>query len=88
MRFGKRNFPKKSRKTIVGYFAGFMASMGVSFLAIWIFEPELLLTKILILSISGAIMFFIIDFLSPNVDDNILNPLLCAILMGVLYFLI
>lgn len=88
MRFGKGNFPKKSRKTIVGYIAGFLASMGVSFLAIRIFEPELMLIKILILSISGAIMFFIIDFLSLNVDDNILNPLFCAILMGVLYYLI
>jgi dolichol kinase len=88
LKFGKRNFPKKSKKTIVGYFAGFLASFGVSILALWIFEPNLVLIKIIIISLSGAIMFFIIDLLSPKVDDNILNPLFCAIIMGGLYYLL
>ena len=33
-------------------------------------------------------MFLIIDIWSPKIDDNLLNPLCCAILIGPLYFLI
>jgi len=86
MRFGKRNFPKKSKKTVIGYLAGFLASFIVSIIALWIFESDLPLEKIIVLSFGGAIMFLIIDLLSLKVDDNILNPIFCAIIMGILYF--
>ena len=86
MRLGKRNFPKKSKKTVIGYIAGFLASFGVSIIALWIFESDLRLMKIIVLSFGGAIMFLIIDLLSLKVDDNILNPIFCAIIMGILYY--
>ena len=88
LKFGKRNFPKKSGKTILGYIAGFLASFGVSFLALWIFESNLETGKIIILSFGGAFMFLIIDIWSPKIDDNILNPICCAIAIGVLYYLL
>jgi dolichol kinase len=86
MRFGNRNFPKKSKKTVIGYIAGFLVSLIVSVIALWIFEPNLLLTKIIIIALGGAIMFSVIDLLNLKVDDNILNPLFCALMMGFLYF--
>ena len=88
LKYGKRNFPKKSGKTIEGYTAGFMASLGVSLLALWGFESHLEMIKILLLSFSGAVMYLIIDVLSPKIDDNILNPICCAITIGVLYYLL
>ena len=88
LKYGKRNFPKKSGKTIVGYIAGFLASFGVSILALWVFESNLETVKIIILSFGGAFMFLIIDIWSPKVDDNILNPICCAIAIGVLYYLL
>ncbi len=86
MRFGKRNFPKNSKKTVIGYFAGFLASLIVSMTALWIFESELVLIKIIVIALGGAIMFLVIDLLSLKIDDNILNPIFCALIMGILYF--
>lgn len=86
IRFGKRNFPKKSKKTVIGYSAGFLVSFIVSFIALRIFESDLLLTKIFLMALGGAIMFLIIDLLNLKIDDNILNPIFCALIMGILYF--
>ena len=85
LRFGKKHFPKSSDKTIIGYIAGFLASFGISIFALWLFESVLGLYKILIIGISGATMFVFIDLLNLNIDDNILNPLLCAGVMGFLF---
>lgn len=86
-RFGKIHFPKSSEKTIVGYIAGFLASFCIGFLSFWIFESLLNSFEILLISLSGAIVFLIIDFSNLKIDDNILNPLLCALIMGLLYYL-
>lgn len=86
LRFGKRYFPKTSDKTLLGYIAGFLASFGISILMLWIFESHLSLNKILIVATIGAITFFIIDVLSLKIDDNILNPIFCAVIMGFLYY--
>ncbi|TFG24823.1 MAG: hypothetical protein EU532_12210 [Promethearchaeota archaeon] len=86
MRLGKRNFPKSSKKTIIGYIAGFCASFGVSILALWIFETNLPILKIIIISLGGATMFLLVDLLSLKIDDNILNPIFCALLMTLLYY--
>lgn len=88
LRFGKTNFPKSSDKTIIGYIAGFLASLGISILALWIFETTLIIKEIVIIASSGAIVFFIIDFLNLKIDDNILNPILCASVMGLLYYIL
>jgi dolichol kinase len=87
LKFGKRNFPKSSKKTIIGYIAGFITSFGASMFALWLFEPKLLMMKIIVISISGAFMFFLIDIINLKVDDNILNPIFCGLLMWIVYFI-
>lgn len=86
LRFGKIHFPRSSDKTIIGYIAGFLASFGISIFALWLFESALGFYKILIIAIFGAVMFVFIDLLNPKIDDNILNPILCAGVMGLLFF--
>jgi len=88
IKFGKRNFPKGSDKTVVGYIAGFLASFGISVLSLWIFESDLVIKKIIIIALGAGIMFFIVDFLNIKIDDDILNPLCCAIVMILLYYII
>ena len=87
LRFGRIHIPKSSNKTLVGYISGFIVSFGISFIVLWLFEQHTLnISKILIISLVGATVFLIVDFLNLKVDDNILNPLLCALLMGFLYY--
>jgi len=88
LRFGKIHYPKSSKKTVVGYIAGFLASFGISILMLWVFESALNFSKIIIIASSGAIVFFIIDFLNLKIDDNILNPIFCALTMGFFYYLL
>ena len=88
LRFGKSAFPKSSEKTIVGYFAGFLASFCIAFLSFLIFESLLTSFEILLISLSGALVFLIIDFSNLKIDDNILNPIFSALIMGSLYYLI
>lgn len=89
MKFGgDHHFPKRSNKTVVGYLAGFLASFGIAILCLWVFESVLFFGKIIIIALGGALIFFITDLLSLEVDDNMLNPLLCATFMGFLYYFI
>ncbi len=88
MKYGKSHFPKSSNKTIIGYVAGFIASFGIAVLCLWAFEPSITLIKVAIIALSGALMFFITDLLSLEVDDNMLNPLCCALIMGFFFYLI
>ncbi len=88
LRFGRIKFPRSSEKTIIGYVAGFLASFGIAFIIIISFEPALQNIKILLISISGGLTFLIIDLLNLRIDDNILNPIFCSLIMGVLYFLL
>ena len=87
LRFGKKHFPKSSDKTIIGYIAGFLASFGVIIFALWLFESVLGFYKILIIAIGGAVVFVFIDLLNLKIDDNILNPILCAGVMGFFFIL-
>ncbi|MFW9950396.1 MAG: hypothetical protein ACFFKA_09780 [Candidatus Thorarchaeota archaeon] len=86
--FGRRRFPKKSHKTIIGYIAGFAASFCVGLFTLRIFNWNLSIISILIISFSGALVFLIIDFLSLKIDDNILNPILSALVMIGIYLLL
>jgi len=89
--FGRHHFPKNSNKTIIGYIAGFLASFGVSLFALFLFEPDLLPFKVIVISLSGAIVFLIIDFLIPliiDLDDNIINPIFCGIAMTFFYIIL
>ncbi|MFX0028048.1 MAG: hypothetical protein ACFE8B_02475 [Candidatus Hermodarchaeota archaeon] len=87
LRFGKIHFPKSSEKTIIGYVAGFLTSFSISFISLWIFEHQFNFTEIILISFSGALVFFIVDVSNLKIDDNILNPLFCAFIMGLLYYL-
>lgn len=84
--FGKINFPKSSEKTIIGYLAGFFTSFIVSIIPLVLFESILDINEILIIAFGGASMYFVIDISNLKIDDNILNPILCALIMGFLYF--
>ncbi len=87
LKFGRIHIPKSSNKTLVGYISGFLASFGISVLVLLIFEQHILnISKMLIISLVGASIFLIVDFLNLKVDDNILNPLLCALFMGIFYY--
>ena len=86
--FGKRHFPRNSHKTIVGYIAGFLTAFTTSVFALWILGTEMNFYNIMFVSLGGATVFLIIDLLSLKIDDNILNPLLCAPVMALIYFLL
>jgi dolichol kinase len=86
--FGRHHFPKKSSKTIIGYISGFLASFGVSVISLWLFEPYILPLKMIIIALSGALVFSIIDLLSLKIDDNILNPIFCGLVMTFLYIIL
>ncbi|MHA2038705.1 MAG: hypothetical protein ACW98X_19920 [Promethearchaeota archaeon] len=86
LRFGKKNFPKSSDKTIVGYIAGFLASLGIGIIVVIVFAPVLSSIKILFIGISGGLTFLIVDLLNLRIDDNILNPIFSASIMAILYY--
>ncbi len=86
-RFGSRHFPKRSLKTIIGYISGFTVAFLIGIVCLLIFEENLNFSEIIIISLAGAIVFFLIDILNLDIDDNILNPLFCALVMGYLYLL-
>ncbi|MBY8987461.1 MAG: hypothetical protein KGD61_03320 [Candidatus Lokiarchaeota archaeon] len=86
--FGRHHYPKKSSKTIIGYISGFLASFGVSFFALWLFEPNITPSKMIIISLSGALVFLIIDLLSLKIDDNILNPIFSGLIMTFFYIVL
>jgi len=88
LRFGRIHFPKSSEKTIIGYISGFLASSGIIIGMLLLFASDVNLYKILLIAFSGGLTFFIIDVLNLRVDDNILNPIFCALVMGSLYYLI
>ncbi|MHA1782136.1 MAG: hypothetical protein ACTSUL_01795 [Promethearchaeota archaeon] len=88
IKFGKRNFPKNSCKTIVGYVAGTVSSFIVSIISLMIFEPTLNINKIFLIAIGGSLTYLLIDILSLKIDDNILNPIFCGFVMGLLYYIL
>ncbi len=87
LRFGRIHIPKSSNKTLIGYISGFLASFGISILVLWIFEQQsLAIFKVVVIGFGGAMTFLIIDILNLKVDDNILNPIFCSLVMGLLYY--
>ncbi|MFX1463525.1 MAG: hypothetical protein ACFFBF_10850, partial [Promethearchaeota archaeon] len=73
---------KSSNKTLIGYVSGFLVSLGISYLVLWLFEHQsFTFPQIIIIGLIGALTFLIIDILNLKVDDNILNPIFCGYLM-------
>ncbi|MHA1148214.1 MAG: hypothetical protein ACTSR8_08210 [Promethearchaeota archaeon] len=73
-KFGKHKFntiiQKEEQKSYEGLIAGFV----VSFICGFIFVGPLV-------ALLGAATFSIIDYFNPKIADNILNPILCTIVM-------
>jgi dolichol kinase len=87
LRFGRVHIPKSSNKTLIGYISGFLVSLGISIIILWIFNQQsFTFSKIFIIGLAGAIIFLVIDILNLKIDDNILNPIFCALIMGILYY--
>ncbi len=83
LKFGNCHVDKNNNKTIIGHLAGFGVSFLISVLALIVFSPSLNLIKISFIALIGALTFLVIDILSLKIDDNILNPLACGILMWI-----
>ncbi|MFX1326897.1 MAG: hypothetical protein ACFE91_01975 [Promethearchaeota archaeon] len=82
LKFGKIHIPKYSNKTLIGYISGFLVSLGISCLVLWLFEHQsFAFPQIFIIGLIGALTFLIIDILNLKIDDNILNPIFCGYLM-------
>lgn len=88
LRFGRIHIPKSSNKTLIGYISGFLVSFGISVLALWMFEQQFPILKIIIIAFAGALTFLIIDVLNLKIDDNILNPIFCSLTLGLVYLII
>ena len=89
LRYGRIHIPKSSNKTLIGYISGFLTSFGISILILWVFEKQYFtISKITIIGFVGALVFLVIDVLNLKIDDNILNPIFCASLMSVLYYML
>ncbi|MBD3341820.1 MAG: hypothetical protein GF353_22135 [Candidatus Lokiarchaeota archaeon] len=88
IKFGKHRFPKNKNKTLIGYISGFFVSFCVTYISVAIFEKNLEIYKLITIALGGALTFFIIDFLNLKIDDDILNPILCALTMAFLLFYI
>ncbi len=76
----------KSRKTWEGCIGGFIAGFGFSLLSYLVLLPQYPdgnLLEGIIISLTGALVLFLIDFYSPPIkaSDNILNPVICSIAM-------
>ncbi|MFX1571672.1 MAG: hypothetical protein ACFFB0_02905 [Promethearchaeota archaeon] len=89
LKFGRIHIPKSSNKTLIGYLSGFLVSLGISILVLWLFElKSFTISQIVIIGLGGALMFFIIDILNLKIDDNILNPIFCGYFMAFLALLL
>ncbi|MFX1449260.1 MAG: diacylglycerol/polyprenol kinase family protein [Promethearchaeota archaeon] len=92
--FGKHKLHGgKSRKTYEGCLGGFIAGFCFALLSYIILLPKYPdgnLIEGIIVSLTGALILFLIDFYSPPIkaSDNILNPVLCSISMFIISFFI
>lgn len=86
--FGRINFPKWSSKTLAGYAGGIFSAFIIVFFSCIIISPSWPITNIIVLSLAGTVTFFVIDLANSRIDDNILNPLITGIVLGVTYLII
>jgi len=79
-RFGKRNFPKKSKKTVEGYIAGFVMTFWMALTTFLVLSTINPLMSINIAALV-AMSFFLIDFINLPIDDNKINPHVVGLVM-------
>lgn len=82
--WGKKNWPKNSPKTIVGYIAGILASCSLTLFSLLVFQPDYSSIKIILLCIASGVLFFIVDISNSKIDDNILNSIVIGFILGLL----
>lgn len=82
-RFGKRNFPKKSKKTVEGYIAGILSTFGLVILMFFILS-RINPLYILIIGSLSALIFFLVDLIDLPIDDNKINPQAIGVVLLVL----
>jgi dolichol kinase len=82
--WGKKNWPKNSPKTIVGYISGILASCSLSLFSLLVFQPGYSSIKIILLCIASGVIFFIVDVSNSRIDDNILNSIVIGFSLGFL----
>ena len=85
-KWGKHHF--KKNKTLEGLLGGGLVSF-VSAFAFLIYEDLLTATvssalHILPIALGGAVAFMVVDFLSPSISDNLINPLASGITMALM----
>lgn len=81
-RWGKHKFPKGGKKSVEGYIAGSCVAFIIGYIFVLIFgflftSPITIASFLIPIVYAGvaALTFFILDVLSPPIDDNLLNPL-------------
>jgi len=94
---GKHKLRDTTSKTWEGCFAGFLGSFIFGFLCYFamsslapVYGPFYHGTLVggLIIALGGALTFLILDYSSPPISDNALNPIFCGLVMFFISFLI
>ncbi|MHA1680491.1 MAG: phosphatidate cytidylyltransferase [Promethearchaeota archaeon] len=92
-KFGKHKFPRGSKKSVEGYVAGtvsafLMVIMFFSFAPPHIFNyTPIPMYGVFLIALVASGIFFVIDLLSKDISDNILNPLLTGAGMTLIFLL-
>ncbi|MHA1679878.1 MAG: hypothetical protein ACTSUE_02650 [Promethearchaeota archaeon] len=87
---GRLIFPKDTyrffkSKNVVGYIAGAVSTFSIVLLMLFIFPIDSISAGEMVLtSFFVSLTFFMIDFFSPPINDNLLNSLLCGYVMVIL----
>lgn len=82
--WGRKQWPKNSPKTVVGYIAGILASFGITLTCLLVYQPDYSLMKVFTLAISAGFFFFMVDLSNSKIDDNILNSIVVGSVLGFL----
>lgn len=82
-RFGRRKFPKKSKKTVEGYIGGVLSTFGLVLLTLFTLS-KINPLYILVIGSLSAIIFFLVDFINLPIDDNKINPQAIGLVLLVL----
>jgi dolichol kinase len=79
---GRFHFPKNSKKTVSGYIAGATITFFLILFTCSVTETTWSGFKLICLSFVGMSTFLLIDMFCSRIDDNVLNPLLTSLSLG------
>lgn len=90
MKFGKqRPTPRNDHKTLEGYIAGFMSTFLIILFTHLICPfPNITWMGVTILAFLTAAGFFLVDFFVREISDNLMNPLICGLVLVIMYPLV